>query len=269
MELTPQQLAWIKRLHHGSVHLILINQAQDLLSHDTLTDLRYAMREDGACLVWGDQDGLDNVFEVRACEDTGLWRCGHVSAPVVNPSITLPTRPPWLPSPSFPATLTSWAINAFSPSRARVLAIGTIRNAAHEVCKASGRQAVELATTNLFVTPPEGGWPGRPELTDPAKHLLFDAKWREDSVTGCHIWTAAKDDDGYGRCSLGGKQYRAHKYAYERAYGPINGRLQLGHECGRMACCNALHIHPEPQLDNLHEMWRDRRKRATTETVVP
>lgn len=263
MELTPQQLDWIKRLHHGSVHLLLINQAKTHLSHDTLRDFRYAMHEDGACLVWGDPEGLDCVFEVRACEDTGLWRCGHLSAPVANPAVQLPKRPNGLPSPSFPATLTSWAINAFSQPGAHVLAVGTIRKAADQVCTVSGRHAVELATMNPFVTSPVGGWPGRPELTDPAKHLLFDTKWKEDPLTGCHIWMAAKDSDGYGRCSVGGRQYRAHKYAYERAYGPIyNLDLQLGHECGRVACCNPLHVHPEPQPDNLDEMWRDRRARA-------
>lgn len=269
MELTQKDLDWIKRLHHGSVHLILINQAKTHLSHGTLSDLRYTLHHDGACLVWGDPDGLDGVFEVRTCEHTGLWLCGHLSAPVADQTVHLPKRPKGLPSPSFPATLTSWAINAFSRPSARVLAIGTIRQAAREVCQASGRQAVELATVNPFATPPEGGWPGRQELTAPDCHARFDAKWREDPVTGCHLWTAATDSDGYGRCSVGGRQYRAHKYAYERAYGPIvNPWLQLGHECGRVNCCNALHVHLEPQDDNLDEMWRDRRKKAASKTVA-
>jgi len=262
MALTTQELDWIKRLHQSSVQLILINQHKHHLSPDTLSDLRFALHEEGACLVWGDPDGLQGVFEVAECQNTGLWRCGHVSAPVADPSLPIPKRPKGLPSPSFPATLTAWAVQAFSKPGARVLAIRTIRKAAHDICAASGRQAVELDTVTLFPTPPEGGWPGRPELTNPAKSLLFDAKWQRDPVTGCHLWIAALDTDGYGRCSVGGRQYRAHQYAYERAYGPILGRLQLGHECGRRHCCNPLHIHPEPQLDNLHEMWRDRRKRA-------
>lgn len=69
----------------------------------------------------------------------------------------------------------------------------------------------------------------------------FDEKWIEDE-NGCHIWEAAKDDDGYGKFKGDGKIVLAHRWSYVRAYGPIPAGHELHHTCGVPACVNPEHL---------------------------
>lgn len=252
---------WLDRTMSHSVGLILLNQARERLDRETLQHLDFLLdRDSGALAVWGSPDGLDEVFAVRHHQATDLYLAGAFDAPVPDVSVEMPRRSA-VYSPSFPALITTWAIQALSKQGDLILGIGTIRNIVASASRQNGRKGLELATQTLKVEQPEGGWPGYPELTDPECLARFKAKWVQNE-NGCHVWQPKTDDDGYGRYSARGKQYKAHRYAYACEFGPlVNPALTLGHECGNRSCVCPYHLHLEPQTDNTAEMWRDIRAR--------
>ena len=76
---------------------------------------------------------------------------------------------------------------------------------------------------------------------------LATANSRFDSLVvpvpfGCHVWTAAKDADGYGRYWLGERAVAAHRFAYERTKGIIPEGMQVDHICRGRACVNPDHL---------------------------
>lgn len=78
----------------------------------------------------------------------------------------------------------------------------------------------------------------------------FDEHWLEDAETGCWIWQRARasrdamlaPDRGYGCLKVAGKVVTAHKFAYEREYGPVKAGLQIRHQCHRTLCVNPSHM---------------------------
>lgn len=72
----------------------------------------------------------------------------------------------------------------------------------------------------------------------------FWAKVRKSAQ--CWEWTAyrvpAHGKPGYGQFWNGRKLVLAHRYAYERARGPIPAGLQIDHLCRNKACVNPAHL---------------------------
>lgn len=250
---------WLDRITAHSIGLILVNQARERLDRRALEHLGFLLEDEGALVVWGSPDGLDEVFAVRHHAGTDTYLAGTIDAPVPDASVPVQKRQA-VYSPSFPALVSAWAIQALSQHGDLVLGIGTIRGVIQDVCRRNGRKGLELATQTLKVAPPEGGWEGYPELTDPECVERFKTKWVRNA-SGCHVWQGRPDVDGYGRYSAAGVQYKAHRYAYCAEFGPLNPRLTLGHECAVRACVNPYHLHAEPQTDNTAEAWRDKRAR--------
>lgn len=85
-----------------------------------------------------------------------------------------------------------------------------------------------------------------------AANIRFDAKWRLDSETGCHEWTATKVSSGYGCIYVNGvrRQILAHRFAYERANGPIPKGLHIDHLCRNKSCVNAAHLEAVTRQEN-------------------
>lgn len=76
----------------------------------------------------------------------------------------------------------------------------------------------------------------------------FWNKTRVDPMTGCWIWIAATNKDGYGVFQLatgtsGGRQVRAHRYSYTVLIGPINHTID--HLCRNRSCVNPNDDHME------------------------
>ena len=79
----------------------------------------------------------------------------------------------------------------------------------------------------------------------------FSAKIAKDD-TGCHVWTAAKDKDGYGQFRDGDKIRQAHIWAWEHSTGnPLPSGFELDHICRNRSCVNPQHLELVTHSENI------------------
>ena len=70
-----------------------------------------------------------------------------------------------------------------------------------------------------------------------------------DAATGCWLWTAWTDRDGYGRITVGIPR-SAHRVAWEEFRGPIPAGLHIDHLCRNRRCINPDHMEPVTPREN-------------------
>ncbi|MGH3029276.1 MAG: HNH endonuclease signature motif containing protein [Gaiellaceae bacterium] len=58
----------------------------------------------------------------------------------------------------------------------------------------------------------------------------------------CLIWTGSLSSHGYGVLRAEGRTQRAHRFAYELAYGEIPKGLHIHHQCENPPCVNPEHL---------------------------
>lgn len=86
----------------------------------------------------------------------------------------------------------------------------------------------------------------------------FDEHWLEDLQTGCWMWQRGRCgrdaklglDRGYGCLQINGRQIGAHRFSYEREYGPIKAGLEIRHQCHRTLCVNPAHMKLGTNMQN-------------------
>lgn len=78
-----------------------------------------------------------------------------------------------------------------------------------------------------------------------------------DSESGCHVWTGARRDYGYGLFIVRGERSRkpresmsAHRFAWEMKNGPIPRGMCVLHKCDNPLCVNADHLFLGTRDDN-------------------
>lgn len=72
----------------------------------------------------------------------------------------------------------------------------------------------------------------------------------------CWIWTAAPDQYGYGRMYWRGRNYPAHRIAYEVTHGDIPDGLWVLHRCDNPPCVNPAHLFLGTRQDNVDDMMQ-------------
>lgn len=79
--------------------------------------------------------------------------------------------------------------------------------------------------------------------------------WAKVNKTGdCWLWTGWRTN-GYGRFTTNGKNWRAHRFAFEEMRGPIPEGLQLDHLCRVRHCVNPDHLEPVTRQQNMLRAW--------------
>ena len=79
-------------------------------------------------------------------------------------------------------------------------------------------------------------------MVRPSDVERFNSRY-EVHESGCWLWTAGTRS-GYGKFSVKGRAFGAHRWLYERLVGPIPEGLQLDHLCRVRACVNPKHLEP-------------------------
>jgi hypothetical protein len=105
-------------------------------------------------------------------------------------------------------------------------------------------------------------------------HTLTDRFWSKVDKNGptpahrpdlgpCWVWTRAAHEAGYGRLGLNGKQWRAHRLAWEHAHGAVPAGLFVLHHCDNPRCVKAEadadgpgHLFLGTPADNMRDMAR-------------
>ena len=77
---------------------------------------------------------------------------------------------------------------------------------------------------------------------------------RTERDGACLVWTGARNEAGYGRTGIAGRDLLAHRYAWERANGQIPEGMVIDHMCRNRACVEVSHLRlatPKQNAENL------------------
>ena len=72
-----------------------------------------------------------------------------------------------------------------------------------------------------------------------------------DFDSGCVLWAAGEDSEGYGVIRISGRQELVHRVMYEMFSGPIPEGLHLDHLCRVRHCANVAHLEPVTRRENI------------------
>lgn len=80
------------------------------------------------------------------------------------------------------------------------------------------------------------------------------AETYEISASGCWLWTGKIDGKGYGRLTIAGRDWMAHRYVFEVLHArPVPAGHELDHLCRVTRCVNPDHMEPVSHAVNV---WR-------------
>jgi hypothetical protein len=107
------------------------------------------------------------------------------------------------------------------------------------------------------LAPGDGGWGVIATLYVERSIPLFWSKVVPEPNTGCWLWTAAVDKDGYGKFQIttepGRQAYiRAHRFSFLLAHG-IEPAGVTRHRCDTASCVNPDHLDEGSQAENIHD----------------
>lgn len=71
-----------------------------------------------------------------------------------------------------------------------------------------------------------------------------------EPIDPCHLWTGAKDRDGYGHINIGGITMMAHRVSLNLSGRPIPEGLEVDHLCRVRCCVNPAHLEIVTRAEN-------------------
>jgi hypothetical protein len=90
----------------------------------------------------------------------------------------------------------------------------------------------------------------------------FWAKVDKNAPGGCWLWTACRNQLGYGEFSVKNRSMWAHRVAWELVNGPIPNGLEICHNCptgDNPSCVNPEHMFLGTHADNLRDAIKKQR----------
>lgn len=69
--------------------------------------------------------------------------------------------------------------------------------------------------------------------------------------SGCWVWSGSPSTRGYGKITVAGTIFYAHRFMYELHVGPIPDGLYIDHLCRNKMCVNPDHLEPVTHRENL------------------
>ena len=90
----------------------------------------------------------------------------------------------------------------------------------------------------------------------------FWSRVDKSDPSGCWVWLAGKNSDGYGEFWEDGEIWYAHRYSWVIHNGAIPDKMWVLHHCDNPSCVNPKHLFLGTQLDNLADMHRKGRGRG-------
>lgn len=91
--------------------------------------------------------------------------------------------------------------------------------------------------------------------------VVFEQKFEPEPNTGCYIWKAGIDKDGYGKVRWQKKDWRAHRlslFFYKNQI--IDNKSVVRHLCNQPLCVNPDHLTFGNVRDNINDMIKARRR---------
>lgn len=90
--------------------------------------------------------------------------------------------------------------------------------------------------------------------------------------SGCLEYQGAKDQHGYGRIGLGGREgatVSSHRVTYELFVGPIPDGMHVCHRCDNPPCCHPDHLFLGTPADNMNDKVAKGRARGARGEASP
>lgn len=91
----------------------------------------------------------------------------------------------------------------------------------------------------------------------------------ETQPNGCIHWNSPLDRDGYGVLTVGRRQERAHRVAYQHFRGEIPPGMLVCHRCDNRRCVHPDHLFLGVARDNTQDMITKGRKAVMTDRQHP
>lgn len=90
-----------------------------------------------------------------------------------------------------------------------------------------------------------------------------------EPMSGCHLWLAYLDKDGYGRFEVERKKWMAHRFSWTLNCGEIPKGMHVLHHCDNPTCINPNHLYVGTRKQNMQDCLARKRNHCANKTHCP